>query len=85
MDFMLIMSVAERMKNDDKIDHIAVRTGLFALITARLEDAHEIAITGQSSKIDEQLVSQLSSDLEASMDEIHILMAAVALSVTINQ
>ncbi|QTD57199.1 hypothetical protein [Parasphingorhabdus cellanae] len=72
------MSVAERMKNDDKIDHIAVRTGLFTLITARLEDAHEIAVKGQSTKIDEQLVSQLSSDLESNLDEIQILLNATA-------
>ncbi len=72
------MSVVERMKNDDEIDDIAVRTGLFALITARLEDAHEIAVTGQSSKIDEQLVFDLSSDLESNLDEIRILLSAVA-------
>lgn len=73
------MSVLERKKNDTEIDDIAMRTGLFASITVRLEDAHEMAVTGQSSKIDEQLVSDLSSDLESNLDEIRILLSAVAI------
>ena len=64
------------MQSDDTFDAIEVRGALFALITARLEDAHEIAVTGQSSKADQQLISQLTNDLEGSLEEIRILLNA---------
>lgn len=67
------------MDSDDKFDAIKVRGALFALITARLEDAHEIAVKGQSSKADQQLISQLTNDLEANLEEIRILLNASAL------
>lgn len=67
------------MDNDERIDAIEVRGALFALITARLEDAHEIAVSGQSSKVDRQLIEQLISDLEGNLDEIKILLNASAL------
>jgi len=69
-------SVVGSMESDDKFDAIKVRGALFALITARLEDAHEIAVKGQSSKADQQLISQLISDLEGNLDEIRILLNA---------
>ena len=64
------------MDTDEKLDAIKVRGALFALITARLEDAHEIAVRGQSSKADPQLISQLTSVLEDNLDEIRILLNA---------
>ena len=67
------------MANEDEIDAIKVRGALFALITARLEDAHEIAVRGQSSKADRELISQLTSDLEGNLEEIRILLNASAL------
>tara|TARA_R110002124_G_scaffold164209_2_gene331549 strand:+ start:2712 stop:3035 length:324 start_codon:yes stop_codon:yes gene_type:complete len=69
-------SVVGYMQSDDTFDAIEVRGALFALITARLEDAHEIAVTGQSSKADQQLISQLTNDLEGSLEEIRILLNA---------
>jgi|GEM_PF-6713108 len=69
-------SLVEYMDNDERIDAIKVRGALFALITARLEDAHLIAVKGQSSKADQQLISQLISDLEGNLDEIRILLNA---------
>jgi len=73
------MNLVGCMDNDEKLDATKVRGALFALITARLEDAHEIAVEGQSSKTDQQLISQLTSDLEDNLDEIRILLNAAAL------
>ena len=72
-------SVVGSMESDDKFDAIKVRGALFALITARLEDAHEIAVRGQSSKADQELISQLTSDLEGNLEEIRILLNASVL------
>jgi len=69
-------SVVGSMESDDKFDAIKVRGALFALITARLEDAHEIAVRGQSSKADQQQISELTSDLECNLEEIRILLNA---------
>lgn len=71
--------LVERMENGDKFDAIKVRGALFALITARLEDAHEIAVKGQSSKTDQKLISQITNDLEANLEEIRTLLNALAL------
>lgn len=71
--------LAECMESGDKFDAIKVRGGLFALITARLEDADEIAVRGQSSKNDQRLISQLTNDFEANLDEIRILLNGYAL------
>ncbi len=67
------------MDNDDKLDASKVRGALFALITARLEDAHEIAVRGQSFKADQQLIAQLTDDLEGNLEEIRILLNASAI------
>lgn len=67
------------MANEDEIDAIKVRGALFALITARLEDAHLIAVKGQSSKADQKLISQLTSDLEGILEEVRILLNASAI------
>lgn len=64
------------MNNDEKFDATKVRGALFALITARLEDAHEFAVKGQSYKADRELISQLTIDLEARLEEIQILVNA---------
>ena len=67
------------MDDNNKLDAIKVRGALFALITARLEDAHEIAVRGQSSKAGRHLISQLISDFEANLEEIRILLNASAI------
>jgi hypothetical protein len=67
------------MDNDEKLDATKVRGAVFALITARLEDAHEIAVRGQSSKADQDLIVQLTNDLEANLEEIRILLNALTL------
>ncbi len=64
------------MDDDERFDAIKVRGALFALITARLEDAHEIAVKGQSSKTVQKLISQLTIDPEVHLEEIQILLNA---------
>jgi len=76
LDLLEEMSLVGCMTNEDEIDAIKVRGALFALITARLEDAHEIAVKGQSSKAGQQLISQLTNDLEGNLEEIRILLNA---------
>jgi len=60
------------MADDDKIDTIKVRTGLFALITARLEDAHDITVKGQAVHLNDQNVKDLIVDLCSMLDEVKI-------------
>jgi hypothetical protein len=69
-------SVVGCMDNDERFDTIKVRGALFSLITARLEDAHEIAVKGQSSKTHQKLISQLTSDLVVKLEESRILLNA---------
>ncbi|WP_159646175.1 hypothetical protein [Sphingorhabdus sp. 109] len=69
-------SVVGSMVSDDKFDATKVRGALFALIAARLEDAHEIAVRGQSSKADQQRIWQLTRDLEGNLEKIRILLNA---------
>lgn len=64
---------------DNEIDPIKVRTGLFALITARLEDIHEIAVKGQATKISSQDIGDLIVDLRSTLDEINIHIDAIEL------
>ena len=71
--------LVEGMNNDERFDAAKVRGALFALITARLEDAHAISVRGQSAKADQELISQLTIDLEGNLDEIRILLNASVL------
>jgi len=60
------------MANDDKIDPSKVRAGLFALVTARLEDAHDIAVKGQGVHLNDQNVKDLIVDLHSVLEEVKI-------------
>ena len=80
MDFHTKSSMGWDMADtDDEIDPIKVRTGLFALITARLEDAHEIAVKGQVAKISNQDIGDLIVDLRSMLDETNIHIDAIDL------
>lgn len=67
------------MAGDDEIDPIKVRTGLFALITACLEDAHEFGVKGQSAKTDNDQIASFDSDIRSNLDEIRIHLEAIEL------
>lgn len=64
---------------DDEIDSIKVRTGLFALITARLEDANMFAVKGQSRDLNTADARNHISDIRSILDEIHIQLDAAEL------
>ncbi|WP_422344510.1 hypothetical protein [Parasphingorhabdus sp.] len=67
------------MADDDEINPIKVRTGLFALITARLEDANEIAVKGQAANLGNPDVSGLVIELRSLLDEINVQLDAIEL------
>ncbi len=79
VDFLAKSSMGWGMVSDDEIDPTKVRTGLFALITARLEDAHEFAVKGQSAKTDNDQIASFVSDIRSNLDEIHIHLDAIEL------
>lgn len=64
---------------DDEIDPNKVRTGLFAVITARLEDAHVCAVKGQSAKLNDDQITSFVSDIKSSLAEIQIQVDAIEL------
>lgn len=66
-------------KSNAEVDSIKVRTGLFALFTARLEDAHEVAVKGQSAKISDDQIAGLVGDIRSNLDEIRIHLDAIEL------
>lgn len=79
VDFPASASMGRDMADDDEIDPAKVRSGLFALITARLEDAHEIAVKGQATKISVQDIGDLVVDLRSALDETTIHIDAIKL------
>lgn len=67
------------MANEDEIDPVKVQTGLFALITARLEDAHEFAVKGQSAKANSEQACEYLSDIRSNLDEVYVQLTAIEL------
>ncbi|GAB5487010.1 MAG: hypothetical protein Pars2KO_05800 [Parasphingorhabdus sp.] len=64
---------------DDEIDPIKVRSGLFSLVTARLEEANEIAVKGQAAHLGDPDVSGLVIELRSLLDEITVQLDAIEL------
>ena len=64
---------------DDEIDPIKVRSALFALITARLEDAHVFAVKGQAKDLDAAVAKDCISDIRSILDELQIQLDAAEL------
>ncbi len=62
---------------DEEIDPVKVRSALFALITARLEDAH--AVKGQSRDLDAADARTLITDIRSILDELQIQLDAAQL------
>lgn len=73
-------SLGAHMVDGNEIEPIKVRTGLFALITARIEDAHDIAVKGQAVHLKDQNVEDLIVDLRSMLDEIKIQIDAIELT-----
>ena len=64
---------------DEEIDPVKVRSALFALITARLEDAHIFAVNGQARDLDAADVKGRIIDLRSVLDKIRIQLDAAEL------
>lgn len=77
MDFHAKLSMGWGMINLDEIEPIKVRSALFALITARLEDAHELAVRGQRTKMDRSEVLKLLEGIVDQTNQIEILLMAI--------
>lgn len=66
---------------DEEIDPMKVRSALFGLITARLEDAHMCAVRGQAKDLNAADTRNCVTDIRSILDEVHIqLDAAVQIS-----
>ncbi|WP_461457489.1 hypothetical protein [Parasphingorhabdus sp.] len=65
------------MINLDEIDRHEVRSGLFALITARLEDAHELAVRGQNGELEQNESMTLLEALVDQVSQTEILLMAI--------
>lgn len=68
------------MAIDDDINPEATVPALFAEITALLEDAHEIAVRGQNSKLSKAAYSANAADLRRVLDQIRALSESVQLA-----
>lgn len=64
---------------DEEIDPIKVRSGPFAIITARLEDASMAAVQGQSRDLNAAVASSCITDIRSILDELQIQLDAVGL------
>lgn len=64
---------------DDEIDPLKVRTGLFAIITARTEDANMLAVRGQSRGLNTADARNYITDIQSILDEIQIQLDAAEL------
>ncbi len=65
------------MINLDEIDPRKARSGLCALVTARLEDSREVAVRGQRSEVDHGDMIELLEELVDQISQIEILMMAI--------
>lgn len=59
------------VQNGDNMPQIDV-PAIFAEITALLEDAHEIAVRGQSSRLERQRHLEATAELETILDQIRL-------------
>ncbi|MEQ8742360.1 hypothetical protein [Parasphingorhabdus sp.] len=69
---------------DDEIDPVKVRSALFALITARLEDAHMFAVKGQPRDLEAADVTNCITEIQSILDEAQIQLDAVGLISPLN-
>lgn len=80
MDFRAKSSICCDMANiDDEVDPVKVRCALFALITARLEDAHMVAVKCQARDLNAADTRNCITDIRSILDEVHIQLDAAEL------
>lgn len=68
------------MAPNDDIEKPADLPALFAEITALLEDAHEIAVRGQNSKLERRDYLQATDELNQMLDRVRSLSEATKLT-----
>ena len=68
------------MAPNDYIEKPADAPALFAEITALLEDAHEIAVRGQNSKLQRTDYLETTDELNKMLDRVRSLSAATKLA-----
>ncbi len=69
---------------NDEFEPIKVRSALFALITARLEDAHVFAVEGQSKDLNAVKIRSCIIEIRSILDEVQIELDAAELSGQLN-
>ncbi len=80
VDFAWQVRLAASMASDpDQIEQMEVRRGLFAIITARFEKAHEAAVMGQAHDASAADISAQLASIQTILDETKILVAAISL------
>ncbi len=79
VDFRKKSIMGRGMADDDEIDPIKVQTSLFALVTARFEDTHEIAMKGQAANFVGLNASGFVIELRSQLDEINVQLDALYL------
>lgn len=77
VDFWRALSLDSGMINLDEIDPQKARAGLFALLTAGLEDSHEVAVRGQRPEIDHGDMVELLEELVDQISRMEILIMAI--------
>ena len=61
------------------MDKSQVTSGLFGLITAKLEAAHDASIIGQGRSIPDEGKKAAINELKTYLDEVEILLSAIEL------
>jgi len=79
VDFLAKSSMAWCMANDDEIDPNKVSCGLFALITARFEDAHEFAVKGQPENANAEQIAGYVCYIRSNLDEVVVQLNSIEL------
>lgn len=79
VDFYTTLSMSRIMVDFDHIDRRKARSGLFALVTARLEDAHESAVRGQNPELEQNEVLSELEEMADQTNQIEILLMAIGI------
>lgn len=64
---------------DGQKNKAEVMSGLFGLITAKLEDAHDASVVGQGTNVPDEERKAAINNLRTAQDEIAILLSAIVL------
>ena len=77
VDFHAKSNIDWGMINLEEIDPRKARSGLFALLTARLEDAHEFAVHGQNRELGQDKLLPMLEEVTDQDNQIEFLLMAI--------